>query len=53
MWYQRTFAAPAVRKGRYFLRFGAANYATIVYLNGKPVGKHEGGFTPLPSTSPG
>ena len=47
MWYQRTFAAPGSRKGRYFLRFGAANYATIVYLNGKAVGRHEGGFTPF------
>ncbi len=38
---------PRRPQGRYFLRFGAANYATIVYLNGKPVGKHEGGFTPF------
>src|SRR5205814_458871 len=28
IWYQRTFPAPADRKGRYFLRFGAANYST-------------------------
>lgn len=47
MWYQRTFTAPAQRHGRYFLRFGAANYATRVYLNGQPVGEHEGGFTPF------
>ena len=47
MWYQRTFPAPAERKGRSFLRFGAANYATVVYLNGQPVGRHEGGFTPF------
>jgi len=47
MWYQRTFPVPAQRKGRVFLRFGAANYATVVYLNGKPVGRHEGGFTPF------
>jgi beta-glucuronidase len=47
MWYQRTFPAPAQRKGRSFLRFGAANYSTVVYLNGQPVGRHEGGFTPF------
>ncbi|MFA6606630.1 MAG: glycoside hydrolase family 2 TIM barrel-domain containing protein [Sphingomonas sp.] len=47
MWYQRHFPAPEQRKGRYFLRFGAANYATIVYLNGQPLGRHEGGFTPF------
>lgn len=47
VWYQRHFDAPAGRKGRYFLRFGAANYATTAYLNGKPLGRHEGGFTPF------
>jgi len=47
MWYQRSFPVPAQRTGRAFLRFGAANYATVVYLNGKPVGRHEGGFTPF------
>ena len=47
MWYQRSFPAPTARKGRYFLRFGAANYSTVVYLNGKPLGRHEGGSTPF------
>jgi beta-glucuronidase len=47
VWYQRHFDAPSNRKGRYFLRFGAANYATTAYLNGKPLGRHEGGFTPF------
>ncbi|NIJ06720.1 beta-glucuronidase [Sphingomonas vulcanisoli] len=47
VWYQRHFDAPATRKGRIFLRLGAANYASYVYLNGKPVGRHEGGFTPF------
>lgn len=47
MWYQRHFTAPVHRQGRMFLRFGAANYNTVVYLNGQPVGRHEGGFTPF------
>ena len=47
IWYQRTFKAPVPRTGRQFLRFGAANYAATVYLNGQPVGRHEGGFTPF------
>jgi beta-glucuronidase len=47
MWYQRNFAVPADPKGRSFLRFGAANYSAVVYLNGQPVGRHEGGFTPF------
>ena len=47
IWYQRTFTAPVPRTGRQFLRFGAANYAATVYLNGQPLGRHEGGFTPF------
>ncbi len=47
VWYQRHFDAPARRKGRIFLRFGAANYSSYIFLNGKPVGRHEGGFTPF------
>jgi beta-glucuronidase len=48
VWYQRTFeAAPTPPGQRAFLRFGAADYAADVYLNGKPVGRHVGGFTPF------
>ena len=47
MWYQRHVTVPSRRNGRAFLRFGAANYTTYVYLNGQPVGRHEGGFTPF------
>jgi beta-glucuronidase len=48
VWYQRTFtaAAPAAGK-RVYLRFGAADYAADVFLNGKRVGEHRGGFTPF------
>jgi beta-glucuronidase len=48
VWYQRDFTAAAPAPGtRVFLRFGAADYAAHVYLNGKPVGEHRGGFTPF------
>ena len=47
VWYQKHFDRPAGAKGRYFLRFGAANYQTLVFVNGQPVGRHEGGFTPF------
>ena len=47
VWYQRHFSARRSPSKRSFLRFGAANYTTRVYLNGKPVGQHEGGFTPF------
>jgi beta-glucuronidase len=48
VWYQRSFdaARPAPGK-RVFLRFGAADYSAEVYLNGKHVGRHAGGFTPF------
>lgn len=47
VWYQRHFDVPAQRTGRHFLRFGASNYTTYVYVNGQAVGRHEGGFTPF------
>lgn len=48
MWYERRFDAPALKPGqRAFLRFEAVNYTAKVFLNGKPVGEHEGGFTPF------
>jgi beta-glucuronidase len=48
VWYQRTFQATAPAAGkRMFLRFGAADYAAEVWLNGQKVGRHVGGFTPF------
>ncbi|HYD23157.1 MAG TPA: glycoside hydrolase family 2 TIM barrel-domain containing protein [Croceibacterium sp.] len=47
VWYQRRFdAAPRAGK-RYFVRFGAANYVAEAWLNGRRLGRHEGGFTPF------
>ena len=48
VWYQRTFDTRKPAPGsRVFLRFGAADYSADVFLNGKPVGSHKGGFTPF------
>lgn len=48
MWYRKTFEAPAPTPGkRSFIRFGAVNYQAHVYLNGKKLGVHVGGFTPF------
>ena len=47
VWYQRKFAFAPKPGTRFFLRFGAVNYAAHVYLNGRRVGEHRGGFTPF------
>ncbi|MBW8742885.1 MAG: beta galactosidase jelly roll domain-containing protein [Sphingomonas sp.] len=47
VWYERKFDAHPKPGMRQFLRFGAVNYRATVWLNGKQVGTHEGGFTPF------
>jgi len=47
VWYERKFDAHPKAGLRQFLRFGAVNYRATVWLNGKKVGSHEGGFTPF------
>jgi beta-glucuronidase len=48
VWYRRLFDCPAPGADkRRFVYFAAANYETDVYLNGKKLGKHIGGFTPF------
>lgn len=48
IWYQRDFDLRELKRGeRAFLYFGAVNYEAHVYLNGKKLGMHKGGFTPF------
>ncbi len=47
VWYERKFEYKRTQNRRVFLHFGAANYRARVYLNGKKLGEHEGGFTPF------
>lgn len=47
VWYQRHFIGHPRAGQRAFLRFGAVDYRAYVYLNGRKVGEHEGGFTPF------
>jgi len=48
VWYRRTFEVPAAWKGRrVMLRFEAVNWEAGVYLNGKLVGTHKGGYDPF------
>lgn len=47
-WYVKNFQSTAVPAGyKAFLRFEAVFYKTTVWLNGKKVGMHEGGYTPF------
>ena len=48
LWYHRSFQLPAAWSGkRILLHFGAVDWRTTVTVNGKPVGTHEGGYTPF------
>lgn len=44
--YTRRFQYHGDDMGRNFLRIGAANYESSVWLNGEQIARHEGGFTP-------
>lgn len=45
-WFAREFSLPALPEGTTcLLRFGGVNYLCEIYLNGEPVGTHEGGYT--------
>lgn len=47
-WYRRRFSVPAGARGKYVkLVFGAANYFADVWINGKWIGCHEGGYAPF------
>jgi beta-glucuronidase len=47
-WYRRTFSSPARNPGDHVrLRFGAVFARARVWLNGKDLGRHEGGYTPF------
>ncbi|MCC9078743.1 hypothetical protein FKZ61_021845 [Litorilinea aerophila] len=46
-WYRRRFALPNKPEGSAILHFGAADYHTRVWINGRLVGEHEGGYLPF------
>ena len=57
LWYRRTFNWPRNKDGtrqsgwqgdtRFILHFGASDWATVVWVNGKKVGEHRGGYDPF------
>jgi len=48
VWYRKKFDVNKTAPDhRLFIYFGAANYEADVYLNGKKLGTHIGGFTPF------
>jgi beta-glucuronidase len=47
VWYKTAFDDSFKPGSRLFVHFGAVNYAAAVYLNGRLLGEHEGGFTPF------
>jgi beta-galactosidase/beta-glucuronidase len=48
VWYRRHFAVPAPMRGkRLLLHFGAVDYIARLWLNGRFLGEHRGGYTPF------
>ena len=48
LWYKRSFKAPKLTSDeRLLLHFGAVDWETTVFLNGKEVGVHKGGYDPF------
>lgn len=47
VWFKKSFRYTPKAGRRALLYFGAVNYQAVVYVNGKKVGTHEGGFTPF------
>lgn len=48
LWYRTTFGIPSEMKGKnILLHFGAVDWLAEVYINGKKIGMHEGGFDPF------
>ncbi|MET0299175.1 MAG: sugar-binding domain-containing protein, partial [Flavitalea sp.] len=48
LWYERSVTIPsAYRKGNVLLHFGAVDWLTEVFVNGKKVGSHQGGYDPF------
>ncbi|MGA2261391.1 MAG: sugar-binding domain-containing protein, partial [Acidobacteriota bacterium] len=48
LWYRRSFQIPTAWKGKnVLLHFGAVDWETTIYVNGRQVGVHKGGYDPF------
>ncbi len=48
LWYRRSFSVPAEWSGqRVLLHFGAVDWEAVVWVDGKRVGSHRGGYDPF------
>ncbi len=48
VWYEKDVFVPGEWEGnKVFVRFGAATHRAVVYVNGKKIMEHEGGFLPF------
>jgi beta-galactosidase/beta-glucuronidase len=48
LWYRRSFSLPETWRGkRVLLHFGAVDWQADVWVNGNPVGSHQGGYAPF------
>lgn len=48
LWYRRTFTVPAAWRGQnVLLHFGAVDYESEVFINGRSLGVHTGGYDPF------
>jgi beta-galactosidase/beta-glucuronidase len=48
LWYERNFPVPAsFKNNNVLLQFGAVDWLCEVYVNGKKVGSHQGGYDPF------
>ncbi|PSL32189.1 glycoside hydrolase family 2 protein [Chitinophaga ginsengisoli] len=48
LWYRNTISIPSSMKNKdILLHFGAVDWQTEVFVNGKSAGKHEGGYDPF------
>ena len=47
VWYRRAFTVPPAWGPRLRLHIGACDFATTVWVNGRAVASHRGGYTPI------